>query len=139
VINVLFVCVHNAGRSQLAAGLASVIGAGRLGVASAGTDPEDRVSEVVIASLAEVGIDWSGRTPTRLTPEAVESVDVVISLKPGLDVPRVAGVRYETWPLPDPAGWDVDGVRPLREYLFERITALAADNDHITSPSRGEA
>jgi len=139
MINVLFVCVHNAGRSQLAAGLASVIGEDRLGVASAGTDPEDHVSEVVIASLAEVGIDWSGRTPTRLTPEAVESAEVVVSLKPGLDVPRVAGVRYETWPLPDPAGWDIDGVRPLREHLFERITALAAEQEHITSPSRGEA
>jgi arsenate reductase (thioredoxin) len=137
--SVLFVCVHNAGRSQLAAGLAATIADGQLRVASAGTDPEDHVSDVVIASLAEVGIDWTGRTPTRLTPEAVESADVVVSLKPGLDVPLVAGVRYETWPLPDPAGWDVDGIRPLREHLRERITALAADQQHVAPHSRGAA
>lgn len=124
---VLFVCVHNAGRSQLAAGLATArIGDGVV-VTSAGTDPEDKVSDVVIASLAEVGIDWSGRTPTRLTPQAVADADVVVALKPGLDLPVVDGVRYETWPLPDPAGWDVDGIRPLREHLEQRIAALVID------------
>ena len=124
---VLFVCVHNAGRSQLAAGLAATIGDGSLQVTSAGTEPEDHVSEVVLASLAEVGIDWSGRTPTLLTRAAVESVDVVVALKPGLDLPQVDGVRYETWPLPDPAGWDVDGIRPLRDHLQDRIAALVND------------
>jgi len=137
VTNVLFVCVHNAGRSQLAAGLAAADS--RLGVTSAGTAPEDHVSSVVIASLAEIGIDWTGRQPTLLTRDAVQSADVVVSLKPGLDIPQVEGVRYETWPLPDPAGWDVDGIRPLREYLRERITALAADSTYATTNSRGEA
>lgn len=122
---VLFVCVHNAGRSQLAAGLATALVGARLDVASAGTDPERRVSDVVIASLAELGIDWTGRTPTLLTTESVAAADVVVALKPGLDLPHVDGVRYETWPLPDPAGWDVDGVRPLREHLSGRIAALA--------------
>jgi arsenate reductase (thioredoxin) len=125
--SVLFVCVHNAGRSQLAAGLAASLFDGRLRVTSAGTEPEDHVSEVVLASLAEVGIDWSGRTPTLLTRAAVESVDVVVALKPGLDLPQVDGVRYETWPLPDPAGWDVDGIRPLRDHLQHRIAALVND------------
>jgi arsenate reductase (thioredoxin) len=125
--SVLFVCVHNAGRSQLAAGLAASLFEGRLRVTSAGTEPEDHVSEVVLASLAEVGIDWSGRTPTLLTRAAVESADVVVALKPGLDLPPVDGVRYETWPLPDPAGWDVDGIRPLRDHLQHRIAALVND------------
>ena len=113
MINVLFVCVHNAGGE-------------RLRVASAGTDPEDHVSDVVIGSLAEIGVDWTGRTPTRLTRQAVEAADVVVALKPGLDLRQVDGVRYETWPLPDPADWDVDGVRPLREHLRERIESLAS-------------
>ena len=129
---VLFVCVHNAGRSQLAAGLATARGGDRLRVTSAGLDPEDHVSEEVIASLAEHGIDWSGRTPTKLTAQAVADADVVIALKPGLDLPVVEGVRYETWPLPDPAGWDVDGIRPLREHLERRIAALLTDLNTIT-------
>ena len=124
---VLFVCVHNAGRSQLAAGLATARGGDQLRVMSAGIDPEDQVSEEVVASLAEAGIDWTGRTPTKLTAQAVADADVVIALKPGLALPVVDGVRYETWPLPDPAGWDVDGIRPLREHLERRITALTTD------------
>ncbi|MFC0707168.1 arsenate-mycothiol transferase ArsC [Cellulomonas sp. CW35] len=132
MINVLFVCVHNAGRSQLAAGLAEAIGGGRLSVASAGTEPEDHVSDVVIGSLAEVGVDWTGRTPTRLTRQAVEAADVVVALKPSLVLPQVDGVRYETWPLPDPAGWDLDGIRPLREHLRERIESLASSSTPTT-------
>jgi protein-tyrosine-phosphatase len=124
---VLFVCVHNAGRSQLAAGLATGQVRNRVRVASAGTAPDTHVSAVVLASLAEVGIDWSARTPTLLTREAVAAADVVVALKPGLDLPVVEGVRYETWPLPDPADWDVDGIRPLREHLSGRISALADD------------
>lgn len=129
---VLFVCMHNAGRSQLAAGLATVRGGDQLCVTSAGLDPADHVSEEVIASLAEHGIDWSGRTPTKLTAQAVADADVVIALKPGHDLPVVERVRYETWPLPDPAGWDVDGIRPLREHLERRIAALLTDLNTIT-------
>lgn len=124
---VLFVCVHNAGRSQLAAGLATHQVGDRLRVASAGTHPEGTVSAVVVASLAEIGVDWSDRAPTRVTRDAVAAADVVVALKPGLDLPVVDGVRYETWPLPDPADWDVDGIRPLREHLSGRIAALAQD------------
>ena len=118
--------------TQLAAGLATARGGDQLRVTSAGLDPEDHVSEEVIASLAEHGIDWSGRTPTKLTAQAVADADVVIALKPGLDLPVVEGVRYETWPLPDPAGWDVDGIRPLREHLERRIAALLTDLNTIT-------
>lgn len=121
---VLFVCVHIAGRSQLAAGLAASQVGGRVKVTSAGTAPEDRVSPVVLSSLAEVGVDWSGRAPTRLTLDAVTAADVVVALKLRIDLPFVDGVRYETWSLPEPAHWDVDGIRPLREYLSGRIAAL---------------
>ena len=134
---VLFVCVHNAGRSQLAAGLATDIAGTTVDVRSAGTDPEAQVSQVVIASLAEVDIDWTGRAPTRLTRHAIETADVVVALKPGLELPQVDGVRYETWPLPDPAGWDVDGIRPLREHLSERITALVTSYTHTTPNNEG--
>jgi arsenate reductase (thioredoxin) len=134
---VLFVCVHNAGRSQLAAGLATHLAGTDVDVLSAGTDPEAQVSQVVIASLAEVGIDWTGRTPTRVTRGAIESADVVVALKPGLDLPQVDGVRYETWPLPDPAGWDLDGIRPLREHLGRRITALVASCTDTTPSNQG--
>lgn len=121
---VLFVCVHNAGRSQLAAGLAARRADGRVQVLSAGTDPDDHVDAVALASLAEVGIDRSDQTPTRLTAAMLAAADVVVALKPGLDLPRTPGVRHETWPLPEPAAWDVDGVRPLRDHLDRRVEEL---------------
>lgn len=121
---VLFVCVHNAGRSQLAAGLAAHRGGDRIAVLSAGLDPDAAVSEVALASLAELGIDRSEQVPTRLTADHVAQADVVVALKPGLDLPYRDGVRYETWPLPDPADWDVDGIRPLRDYIDRRVREL---------------
>lgn len=121
---VLFVCVHNAGRSQLAAGLAARRAGGRVRVLSAGTDPDDQVDPVALASLAELGIDRSDQAPTRLTPAMIAEADVVVALKPDLDLPRVPGVRHETWPLPEPAAWDVDGVRPLRDHLDRRVEEL---------------
>jgi arsenate reductase len=116
---VLFVCVHNAGRSQLAAGLATGIAGTTVEVRSAGTDPDAQVSQVVIASLAEVGVDWTGRIPTLVTRQDIEAADVVVSLKPGLDLPQV------------------DGVRPLREYLSERITSLVASQSRTTANIEG--
>ena len=123
----LFVCVHNAGRSQLAAGLAALRGGDQVNVLSAGLDPDDRVSAVAMASLAEAGIDRSDQTPTKLTDDMVAQADVVVALKPGLDLPHRDGVRYETWPLPDPAEWDIDGIRPLRDYIDTKVRELLTE------------
>ncbi|WP_372594947.1 low molecular weight phosphatase family protein [Actinotalea sp.] len=119
---VLFVCVHNAGRSQLAAGLAASYAGDAVRVLSAGTEPEAQVSAVVMDSLAELGIDRTDQVPTLITSALVEQADVVVALKPGLDLPGAPAVQV--WPLPDPAGWDVEGIRPLREHLEERVRAL---------------
>jgi arsenate reductase len=126
---VLFVCVHNAGRSQLAAGLAAHHAGEAVQVLSAGTDPDAQVDAVALASLAELGIDRSDQLPTRLTDELLAQADVVVTLKPGLDLPHQPGVRYENWPLPDPQGWDLDGIRPLRDHLDSRIAQLLDDLD----------
>ena len=123
----LFVCVHNAGRSQLAAGLAALGGGDQVNVLSAGLDPDEKVSDAALASLAEAGIDRSGQTPTKLTDDLVAQADVVVALKPGLDLPHPEGVRYETWPLPDPAEWDIDGIRPLRDYIDAKVQQLLTE------------
>ena len=123
---VLFVCVHNAGRSQLAAGLAAIRGGDRITVLSAGLEPDNHVSDVALASLAEAGIDRSDQTPTQLTDDLIAQADIVVALKPGLDLPQHDGVRYETWPLPDPAEWDIDGIRPLRDYIDVQVRNLLA-------------
>ena len=122
----LFVCEHNAGRSQLAAGLAAHHAAGRATVLSAGTAPDQKVSDVMLASLAELGIDRSDQVPTLITDELVQRADIIIALKPGLNIPHPAEVPYETWPLPDPANWDIDGIRPLRDHLEDRVRRLLA-------------
>ena len=127
---VLFVCLHNAGRSQLAAGLAAHSAGSRVEVLSAGTEPDERVDPVALASLAELGIDRSDQTPTRLTDDLLDRADVVVTLKPGLDLPHRSGVRYENWPLPDPQGWDLDGIRPLRDHLDGRVHHLLGDLIH---------
>ncbi len=122
--NVLFVCTHNAGRSALAAALARAQFGDRVAVESAGVAPQQAASEVTIASLAEIGIDDSHHVPTALTADRVAAADVVVAMKPGLDIPQVDGVRYETWTLPDPDGWDVDAIRALRDDVSERVRAL---------------
>ena len=118
---ILFVCVHNAGRSQLAAGLAAARAGDDVTVISAGTEPDAAVSQKVLASLAEVGIDRGGEIPQLLTAELAARADILVALKPGLDLP--SHDRVEVWPLPDPAAWDVDGIRPLRDH----IDGLVAD------------
>lgn len=120
----LFVCTHNAGRSVLGAALARHQAGDRVLALSAGVDPADTASPATIASLAEVGIDDSGHVPTRLTAQLVRDATVVISMKPGLDVPRVDGVRYETWDLPDPRGWDAASIRPLRDEIGSKVAEL---------------
>jgi protein-tyrosine-phosphatase len=127
---VLFVCVHNAGRSQLAAGLAAHHAGAGIEVLSAGTEPDQQVDPVALASLAELGIDRSDQTPTPLTEDLLDRADVVVTLKPGLDLPHRSGVRYENWPLPDPQGWDLDGIRSLRDHLDGRVHQLLADLNH---------
>jgi arsenate reductase (thioredoxin) len=124
VPTVLFVCVHNAGRSQLAAGLAAHRGDGRVSVMSAGTEPDDQVSDVALGSLAELGIDRSDQRPTLLTDQMVQRADVIVLLKPGLGIVPRRGAELQTWTLPEPASWDVDGVRSLRDYLDERVQHL---------------
>ena len=124
---VLFVCAHNAGRSALAVALARHHAAGRIDADSAGTSPDDEPSASTIATLAELGIDASAHRPSAVTAERVAAADVVVAMKPGLDLPHVEGVRYETWTLPDPAGWDTDGIRPLREEISRRVQTLIAE------------
>ena len=119
---VVFVCVHNAGRSQLAAGLAARYAGDSVRVLSAGTEPEGQVSATVLESLAELGIDRSDQVPTLVTAELIAQADVVVALKPGLAVPGDPPMRV--WPLPDPAGWDVEGIRPLRDHLEVRVREL---------------
>jgi arsenate reductase len=120
----LFVCVHNAGRSQLAAGLAAHRAAGQVRVLSAGIDPDAEVSNVTLASLAELGIGRSDQVPRALTDELVQQADVIVALKPDLGIVPAPGGRLETWVLPEPDSWDVAGVRPLRDHLDERVQQL---------------
>lgn len=121
---VLFVCAHNAGRSALAVALARHHAADRI---EAGTSPDPGRSAATIATLAELGIDASAHRPSAVTAERVAAADVVVTMKPGLDLPHVEGVRYESWTLPDPAGWDTEAVRPLREEIGRRVQALIAE------------
>ncbi|NKY37969.1 low molecular weight phosphatase family protein [Cellulomonas septica] len=124
-VTVLFVCVHNAGRSQLAAGLAVAQAVPGVRVLSAGTEPDEHVSQTVLDSLAELGIDRSDQVPRLLTPELAAEADLLVALKPGLHLP--AHPRVVTWSLPDPADWDVDGIRPLRDDIARRVESLLSD------------
>lgn len=136
VPTVLFVCEHNAGRSQLAAGLAAAYAGGRVTVLSAGTVPDAAVSPVMVASLAELGIDRSDQVPTQLTDELLHRADVVVALKAGLAFTGPDGVDQQTWDLPNPAAWDVDTIRPLRDHIQERVHELI---DQLTDVGRPAA
>ncbi|KOG50240.1 arsenate reductase ArsC [Streptomyces decoyicus] len=122
--SVLFVCVHNAGRSQMAAAFLTHHGGDRVQVRSAGSAPADAVNPSVVAAMAEVGIDVSAEVPKMLTVEAVQASDVVITRGCGDTCPVFPGKRYLDWQLPDPAGQGVDAVRPLRDDIEQRIRAL---------------
>jgi len=124
---VLFVCVHNAGRSQMAAALLDHHAAGRVTVRSAGSAPASEVNPAVVAVMAELGIDVSREFPKRLTTDAVEAADVVITMGCGDACPIFPGKRYLDWQLPDPAGKDVADVRPIRDEIDIRVRALLAD------------
>ena len=125
--SVLFVCVHNAGRSQMAAGYMTALSGGRVEVLSAGSEPKDQINPVAVAAMAEEGIDISSNTPKILTVEAVKESDVVITMGCGDTCPIFPGKRYEDWELVDPAGKDIETVREVRDDIKRRIEALLTE------------
>ncbi|GAB2686496.1 arsenate reductase ArsC [Thalassiella azotivora] len=127
VPSVLFVCVHNAGRSQMAAGFLRHLAGDRVEVRSAGSMPTDRVNPVAVEAMREVGVDISAAAPKVLTTEAVEASDVVVTMGCGDACPIFPGKRYEDWALDDPAGQGIDAVRPIRDEIRRRVEALVAD------------
>jgi arsenate reductase (thioredoxin) len=124
---VLFVCVHNAGRSQMAAALLDHLGGGSIEVRSAGSEPADRVNPVVVAAMEEIGLDVSREFPKPLTGDAVQAADVVITMGCGDACPIYPGKRYEDWELDDPAQADLDGVRRIRDEIAERVRSLVGE------------
>ena len=123
---VLFVCVHNAGRSQMAAGFLQHLAAGRVDVRSAGSEPADQLNPVVVAAMLEEGIDIRSEQPALLSTDAVRAADVVITMGCGDACPVFPGKRYEDWELTDPAGLDLDAVRPIRDDVRARVQDLLA-------------
>ncbi|GAA2246827.1 arsenate reductase ArsC [Herbiconiux moechotypicola] len=121
---VLFVCVHNAGRSQMAAGFLKALGGDRVEVLSAGSEPKDAINAVAVQAMAEVGIDIASEQPKVLTVDAVRESDVVITMGCGDACPIFPGKRYEDWQLDDPAGLDLEHVRPIRDDIRMRVAAL---------------
>jgi arsenate reductase (thioredoxin) len=124
---VLFVCVHNAGRSQMAAGFLQHLAGDRVEVLSAGSEPVDRVNPAAVAAMAEVGIDLRAATPKLLTDASVQQADVVVTMGCGDACPFYPGKRYEDWPLDDPAGRGIEAVRPIRDEIRVRVESLVAD------------
>jgi len=121
---VLFVCTHNAGRSQMAAGLVKLRSKGRIHVRSAGSTPADEINPAALEAMQEIGVDMSEEFPKPLTDEVVEAADVVITMGCGDACPIYPGRRYEDWELEDPAGKDLDTVRRIRDELDERVRRL---------------
>lgn len=126
-VTVLFVCVHNAGRSQMAAGYARAIGGDRVRVLSGGSEPGAEINPVAVAAMAEEGIDITGNTPQLLLTEDVRASDAVITMGCGDACPIFPGKRYEDWELTDPAGKGIDDVRPIRDEVRRRVTELLAE------------
>ncbi len=124
---VLFVCVHNAGRSQMAAGLVNLRSNGRIDVRSAGSEPADTINPAVVEAMREVGVDLSGEFPKPLTNEVVRAADVVITMGCGDACPIYPGKRYEDWQLDDPAGQDLEHVRVIRDEIDARVQKLVAE------------
>ncbi|MFD4405367.1 arsenate reductase ArsC [Nocardia sp. NPDC058499] len=124
---VLFVCVHNAGRSQMAAGFLTHLAGDAIEVRSAGSAPAGTVNPTAVAAMAEVGIDIAGRSPKILTADAVQSSDVVITMGCGDTCPVFPGISYRDWDLPDPAGKGIEDVRPIRDEIRTRVEALIAE------------
>mgnify|MGYP002144531954 CR=1 FL=1 len=129
---VLFVCVHNAGRSQMAAGFMRELGQGRVEVLSAGSAPKDSINPIAVEAMAEIGIDIANNTPKVLTTEAVQESDAVITMGCGDTCPIFPGKSYRDWVLDDPAGQGIDAVRPIRDEIKTRVQALISE---LTAPS----
>ena len=123
---VLFVCIHNAGRSQMAAGWLQHLAGDRVQVLSAGSAPADSINPVAVEAMAEVGIDIAGEQPKLLSDSAVEQSDVVITMGCGDACPFYPGIRYEDWKLDDPAGQGIESVRPIRDEIKGRVEELIA-------------
>ncbi len=121
---VLFVCVHNAGRSQMAAGYLQHLAGDRIEVLSAGSQPADQVNAAVVEAMAEESIDIASEQPKVLTDSAVQTADVVITMGCGDECPFYPGKRYEDWVLDDPAGQGLDAVRPIRDEIRRRVQVL---------------
>ena len=140
---VLFVCVHNAGRSQMAAGYLNHLSGGAIEVRSAVSEPADKINPVTIQAMAEEGIDITAEKPKILTTEAVRASDVVITMGCGDACPYYPGKRYEDWTLDDPAGQGIDVVRPIRNQIRGRveqlIQELVGENTRATRPSSGSS
>ena len=127
--SVLFVCIHNAGRSQMAAGYLKHLAGDRIEVRSAGTDPGDKVNPAAVEAMSEEGIDISVNFPKKLTDEAVKDSDYVITMGCGDTCPYFPGKTYLDWPLDDPAGQGVEAVRPIRDAVRAKVEALIAEID----------
>lgn len=125
--SVLFVCIHNAGRSQMAAGFLRDLGGDAVEVRSAGSDPGPHVNPAAVEAMAEVGVDISDQSPKLLTSEAVEAADVVITMGCGDACPIFPGISYRNWELDDPAGRGIDAVRPIRDEIRSRVMALVTE------------
>jgi arsenate reductase len=136
---VLFVWVHNAGRSQMAAGFLTKLAGDRVDVRSAGSVPADQVNPVAVATMAEVGIDIASEQPKLLTTDAVQAADVVITMGCGDTCPVFPGKRYEDWDLPDPAGQPIDAVRPIRDQIRDRVQRLVTELLPDGAPSADSA
>jgi arsenate reductase (thioredoxin) len=134
--SVLFVCVHNAGRSQMAAAFLTHLTQGAVDVRSAGSEPADRVNPAAVAAMAEVGIDIATEQPKILTTDAVKASDVVITMGCGDTCPFYPGKRYEDWVLEDPAGKGVDAVRPIRDEIKRRVEKLISELQPALSHSK---
>ncbi|WP_029290376.1 arsenate reductase ArsC [Cellulomonas sp. HZM] len=124
---VLFVCVHNAGRSQMAAGFLSALSRGAVEVRSAGSMPAERINPVAVQAMHEVGIDITAERPTVLTADAVKTSDVVVTMGCGDACPYFPGRRYEDWVLDDPAGQGIEAVRPIRDEIRDRVETLLSE------------
>ncbi|MFF9165238.1 arsenate reductase ArsC [Streptomyces longwoodensis] len=132
--SVLFVCVHNAGRSQMAAAFLTHLAGDRVRVRSAGSAPADAVNPAVVDAMAEVGVDIAAEVPKVLTVEAVQASDVVITMGCGDTCPVFPGKRYLDWELPDPAGQGVEAVRPIRDEIEKRVRDLVDDIAPVARP-----
>ena len=132
---VLFVCVHNAGRSQMAAGYLQHLAGERIEVLSAGSQPADQVNPAAVEAMAEEGIDIRAEQPKLLTDSAVQTADVVITMGCGDECPFYPGKRYEDWVLDDPAGKGVDAVRPIRDEIRTRVEGLIDELNGESGPS----